>query len=404
MGAKTFLVWALTAGSRVRARLTSRRVNKRGRHPMPWAAPHQLRPGIVIAGFLQNEIGVGEAGRAVLAGVEASGMEHTAVNIDYGNRPDYPTKECCGPYDFDTTILVGTAHQVEDLQGYLGQRFFAGRKNIALWSWELEEFPFLDAASRFDEIWANSEFAACSLCGDVSVPVRTFPLPVRHPDKTSSDLEMLRLPHRPLFLFMFDYRSVLERKNPLGVIEAFSAAFTPGEGPILVLKSLNGVGKPEDHERVRSAASKRQDIILIEQYLERRVLDALLNRADCFVSLHRSEGFGFGIAEAMALAKPVIATGYSGNLDYMTEHNSFLVPYRLTDVPPGCDPYPVGARWAAPDLAEASRLMRLILEQPDLSHERGQRAAREITRTHGVEVAARFLREHIEGNARLGDR
>ena len=147
-----------------------------------------------------------------------------------------------------------------------------------------------------------------------------------------------------MFLFVFDFFSVLERKNPLGLIEAFTRAFRPGEGPMLVIKTING-------DSQRSTISKRcaprrragRDILVIDEYYSAEEKNALLGLCDCYVSLHRSEGLGLTMAEAMGLGKPVIATGYSGNLDFMTPENSYLVDYMMGAVPADCDPYPRGS-------------------------------------------------------------
>ena len=149
-----------------------------------------------------------------------------------------------------------------------------------------------------------------------------------------------------LFLSMFDHGSVLERKNPLGTIAAFTEAFSPSSGAVLILKSVNGEHDRFERDRVRAAAAPHPHVRLLEGYVSPAETHALIATADCFVSLHRAEGLGLGPAEAMALGKPVIATGYSGNLDYMTRENAYLVDYtlrsgraRLLALPGGC---PVG--------------------------------------------------------------
>ena len=172
--------------------------------------------------------------------------------------------------------------------------------------------------------------------------------------------ERLGFPRRFLFLFLFDFLSVLQRKNPLGLIEAFTRAFSPDEGPVLVIKSINGSLRASELEQVRMAAAGRPDILVVDRHYSAEEKNALLGACDCYVSLHRSEGLGLTLAEAMALGKPVIATGYSGNLHFMTPDNSYLVDYTLSAVPPACGPYPTTARWAAPDLGHAARLLRMV--------------------------------------------
>ncbi len=141
----------------------------------------------------------------------------------------------------------------------------------------------------------------------------------------------LGLPEGFVFLFVFDYASVFERKNPVGLVRAFKQAFAPGEGPVLAIKSINGGVHLTKREWLHYEAEGRPDIVLLEEYLPAGHKDALLAACDCYVSLHRAEGFGLTMAEAMALGKPTIATGYSGNLEFMTPENSYLVGWQRGD-------------------------------------------------------------------------
>ena len=171
--------------------------------------------------------------------------------------------------------------------------------------------------------------------------MHTVPLPVPIPRRSETVTRgSLHLPDGFLFLFAFDFFSIFERKNPLGLIRAFTRAFRAGEGPTLVIKTINGDRKLHDLEKLRAATEGRQDIIVIDEDYSAEEKNSLLGLCDCYVSLHRSEGLGLTMAEAMGLGKPVIATGYSGNLDFMTAENSYLVDYTMGAVPAGSDPYP----------------------------------------------------------------
>ncbi len=147
---------------------------------------------------------------------------------------------------------------------------------------------------------------------------------------------------------MFDFHSVIERKNPIGVIEAFRKAFAPESGASLVIKCINRETQPDEYDRLRFAARGHPDVHIIDRYVSAQEKDAMLAASDCYVSLHRSEGFGLTPAEAMYLGKPVIATGYSGNLDYMTPENSYLVDYELRRIGEGNFPYPRTASGRTP--------------------------------------------------------
>ena len=179
------------------------------------------------------------------------------------------------------------------------------------------------------------------------------------------DRRELGLPgDRTIFLFCFDLMSVLERKNPLGLVDAYRRAFGPEDGALLVLKIVNGDKCVPDLEALRLAVADRSDIMVIDEYYDAKHLAALMNAADCYVSLHRSEGFGLTMAESMALGKPVIATAYSGNMDFMSPETAYLVRWTKGSVPPDCAPYPIGANWAEPDLDEAARLLRRVFDTP----------------------------------------
>jgi glycosyltransferase involved in cell wall biosynthesis len=170
---------------------------------------------------------------------------------------------------------------------------------------------------------------------------------------------------------------VFERKNPVALVRAVRAAFRPDDRLSLVVKVSNGVAEPEQMARLRAEVA---DVggRLLEGTFSRSDTDSLLAACDCYASLHRSEGFGFTLAEAMLLGKPTLATDYSGNLDFMTAENSFLVPYRLVEMGKAIGPYPAEAVWAEPDIEQAAGLLRHIFEHREEARLVGLRAKREL--------------------------
>lgn len=254
-----------------------------------------------------------------------------------------------------------------------------------------------DSFALVDEVWAISEFSRRAIAAATEKPVFAFPLPVVAPQaRPGLDRATLGLPGGFLFLFCFDFASITERKNPHGLIRAFSAAFAPGEGPTLVLKAVNGTSGLADLEALKLHAAERPDIMVIDRYLDHDEIAALMAACDCYASLHRSEGFGLTMAESMALGKPVIATGYSGNLDFMDDRTAYLVPWTEGVVPANCAPYPEGARWAEPDLDAAAQLMRRVVEHPDEAAAVGARAQHAVLTEHGLAARAAILRERFD--------
>jgi SAM-dependent methyltransferase len=197
------------------------------------------------------------------------------------------------------------------------------------------------------------------------------------------------------FLFVFDYRSVFRRKNPLGLVEAFKRAFEPGEGPSLVIKSIFSEQFPERRDELVAAVADRPEIHLLEENVSAAAKNAMVANCDCYVSLHRSEGLGLTMAEAMYFGKPVIATAYSGNLDFMTADNSFLVSAPGAKIGPGAAPYDPEGMWAEPDLDFAARMMRDVYNDPVVREERARRGATDIRLTHSPEAAADWLETRI---------
>jgi glycosyltransferase involved in cell wall biosynthesis len=357
-------------------------------------------PGINVVGLLEAELGIGEIGRKLAVAAERAGIPTATVTYRHTqSRQEHHFQqrgESTAPYD--TNLICVNADGLAHLRRDLGAGLFAGRYSIGVWFWELSRFPpsLHEGFDLIDEVWVGSDFVRAAISGETSKPVHVVPVPLEPPTVSSLSRSEFDPPDAFLFLFSFDFFSVFERKNPLGLVEAFRRAFEPGEGPVLVIKSINGEKKAAELQNLRRAASDRPDIRIVDRYLLPPEKDALTQFCDCYVSLHRSEGLGLTMAEAMSLGKPVIATGYSGNLTFMNGDNSYLVRHRLTVTPPGCDPYPPGIEWAEPDLDHAAELMRRVYERPDEALEVGERARRDLQEHHSVDQAAAFIRHRLD--------
>jgi glycosyltransferase involved in cell wall biosynthesis len=247
-----------------------------------------------------------------------------------------------------------------------------------------------------DEVWVASEFGRACLDQVSPVPVVKMPLPVVAPDPPTVGRAHFGLPERAfIFLFMFDVSSQTERKNPRAVVRAFRQADLAHEQAVLVLKYSNTAYDPEAVRLLREEA-EGLNVVLLDGYMERTELAALLSVADCYVSLHRAEGFGLTMAEAMRLGKPVIATAYSGNMDFMTPDTAYLVDHRIVPIVRDYGPYLRGFVWADPDVEHAARLMRDVVENRDEAARRGSLAAAHIAAGWHPGVTGEAVRRRLE--------
>jgi glycosyltransferase involved in cell wall biosynthesis len=366
---------------------------------------------VQVAGYFKGVMGTGEHARQLAGALQTQGIPVVTRTLHPDGSPEDDQLalqlddagslsgdgHAADPYA-QFNLLCANADMVPAVATQLGEEFFAGRYTIGFWAWEVSAFPeaFLPAFSQIDEVWVGSRHVRDAVAAIATVPVITIPQPVALAPDADRAPPPPDLPSGFRFLFAFDYLSVFERKNPLATIAAFTRAFAPGSDATLIIKTINDDCDTMAHERVRAAVAAHPDIHLIEQRLTRPDRDGLLNAADCYVSLHRAEGFGYTLAESMWLGKPVIATGYSGNLDFMTPANSYLVNHHLVPIGPGNPPYPADGQWAEPDIEHAAALMREVYERRDEARDRGKRAAAEVRSSHGPEAAGRAMARRLD--------
>jgi glycosyltransferase involved in cell wall biosynthesis len=378
-------------------------------HEKP-ALPRGGRPDLSmkVTGLLTGTLGLGEAARGYVRALEASDIPVSTSTVDVRQfveltreahegyaRVEYA--DLRGAEQAGFNLICINADELVRFAELVGGDYFSQRPSIGVWAWETDHVPerWHGAFELLDEIWVYSKYVAENLGCAAPIPVRRIPPPVSAPDAGTDELD-LGVPQGFRFLFMFDFFSTIQRKNPVGLIEAFRRAFEAGEGPQLVIKTLNGVHRPEALEEVLWAARDRPDIHVIDRSLSARERDALVAGCDSYVSLHRSEGFGLTLAECMALGKPVIGTAFSANTDFMTTDNSYLIPHGMTRVGADCEVYPPEGTWADPDVDEAARLMRRVVEQPEEARIKGERARRDIERLYSPQAVGALIRSRLE--------
>jgi glycosyltransferase involved in cell wall biosynthesis len=363
-------------------------------------------PGLNIIGWMQGEFGLGEAGRLMVKAASAAGLPHCVISSgdlpirhldpfaftrsDPRQRPPYAVNLLCVNTD-------GTPRLLAEVPNALPPDIY----RVGFWFWEVDlpqdGVDALNAAlSLVDEIWVASDFVADLFRPYTQKPITVLPLAVIPPSPTFLRRADLGLPDdRAIFVASFDVLSTPERKNPWAVVKAYRQAVGPDDGAYLVVKSINGWHRTDVLAELTDLADGRPDIEIRDGYISRAEMHALIQLSDAYISLHRAEGFGLGPANAMAAGKPVIATGYSGNLSFMDSENSLLVPYELTAVGPGNSVYPEDGRWAEPDLDVASRHIRWVLDQPGNAATLGERARSSIARTNSVTVAGEAVARRL---------
>ncbi len=269
---------------------------------------------------------------------------------------------------------------------------------IGYWYWELETIPphWRAQAGQVDELWTATRFVGDALRERFDLPVRVIMPGLEHPVFERLPRSHFGLPEDILlFTFTFHMASIMERKNPLGLIAAFIRAFGKDDTVGLVLKTSFGHMYPEQLAELRAAGEGYNVIIIDAVYTQGEVL-ALMDACDCYVSLHRSEGYGLTMAEAMLLGKPVIATAYSGNLDFMSEETSLLVRYDLVTLDRDYPPYKAGTHWAHASIDHAAECMRRVRDDPAWARAMGAKAKADLQARMALETSGHKIRERLK--------
>ena len=339
--------------------------------------------GIDVIGYLTTESGVGQAGRNLLSGVEKSGLPFTSCNIQQSGSRATADVRIDNELRNRIAAVAVNADQFGHVIEAVGSEYFKDRYVIGQWFWEVEDFPkhLKPAFGYVNEIWAPTRHIKKILeaHSPAETPITYMPLSFNQkPRNLAASKEKFGFSEDFMFLFVFDFLSVFNRKNPLAVIDAYIQQFRSMEKSFLVIKTINGHHRPEQMEMLKVATRSRSDILIIDGYFDSELSSELIGICDCYVSLHRAEGLGLTMLEAMSFGKPVIATNYSGNCDFMDDQNAFLVPYELTRIGQGSEPYAENGMWAQPDATKAAECMRNVFENRTESALVGENAIRSV--------------------------
>lgn len=335
----------------------------------PLQQPIKNEFGVNLIGYAFGELGIGEDVRMAAHACQAAGIPFCVIDFNPGSnvrQEDHSIAQwVTDEPQYGINLVCLTALEHLRLFVERGTELFRDRYTIGYWPWELHNWPanWEHCFNLIDEAWASSQHIEQAMRRISPVPVHWMPMAVRLPPEIDLSAPRQRarfgLPQdKTLFVFSFDGNSFASRKNPLGVLEAFQRAFKTSDQHVgLVIKCMRSYPHNSMWQQIKAAAHHDKRIYVIDEILDKVDVLELYRACDCFVSLHRAEGFGRGIAEALLLGLEVIATDHGGNTDFCRIAGSRLIPYKMTKL--NLDDYveSSGQLWAEPDISAAAKAL-----------------------------------------------
>ena len=325
--------------------------------------------GINLIGSFSQESGLGQSCRLTAKAIERAGIPHAFIDFAPTaqlNRDNHEFDDRLSTeYKYGINLFHINMHEFHKAWQILDRNVWQGHYNVAYWLWEMQEFPeeWVPMIAQLDEIWTPAEFVSEAVRRVTDKPVRTIPYAVEAPYDETCGREHFGLPEdRFLVLMLFDSNSISERKNPYGVIEAYKKAFTAEDKTALVIKIGNASDKELD---ALKKDLEGYEIYFVREMLPKKEVNSLIRCCDVYVSLHRSEGYGLVLAEAMKLGGPTVATNYSANTEFQDETRACMIPYVLREIGKNLYPYKKNYFWAVPDTDCAGEALRHLYEDRD---------------------------------------
>jgi glycosyltransferase involved in cell wall biosynthesis len=358
--------------------------------------------GVNLIGNICAESGLGQSCRLVASALDKTGFPLSIYKYEQlgaeGQGDHSWENRLSKELPYDVNLIHINPHELGLAFIQQDASVWNYRYNIGYWLWELEEFPdeWIPCFQCLDEIWAPSEFICNAIRKKTTLPVRCMPYYVDVHIGTIYDRKHFGIPEdKFLYLMMYDQSSCMERKNPIGVLNAFKMAFEKeNENVGLVIKINNPT--PESRKQIRSVLDGYTNVYLIEETLSRDEVNSLTKCVDVVVSLHRAEGFGLVLAEAMLLGTPTVATNWSSNTEFMNENVACMVDYELITIEKDMPPFKAGNRWADANLDQAAEYMKKLYEDKEY-YEMIRKNAKEYAKEKlGMDQAAGRIRERLK--------
>lgn len=331
--------------------------------------------GINLIGDIRAETGLGQSMRIIARMLKESDIPFVILQIDSPGGLEHDNRmwddKICEEVVYGINLIHINPNIWAEKYCELDRRVLDFRYNIAFWLWELEVFP-LEWASNIDtidEIWVPSDFISLSIKARTDKPVITVPYIIKLDKIGYLKRSYFGLPSDVfLYLVMYDFKSVSERKNPMGAINAYKKAFKKNENRVGLVIKVNHLKNEKELYKIKQELKGYNNIYFITKNLSRNEIESLISIVNVFVSLHRSEGFGLPLAEAMCMGTPVIATNWSATTEFMNQTCACLVNYDLVQIEKDIGPYKKGNRWAEPNIDHAAFFMRKLYEDADFYH------------------------------------
>jgi len=383
---------------------------REGPYCVAFARAH-ARTGMNIVGFFTADLGIGESARCMARAADAAAIPTALVPLKLNCKNRLGDTTFAGRLQDTNPFGVNVIHldppAARDIDHHHGAGFRAGKYNIGFFAWELPEYPdsWMPSLDFFDEIWCPSDFVRESIAPKAPFPVLTMPHSISF-ERPKEGKEVLRarlgIPNGPfLFLCLFDLNSYTARKNPRAVVDAFQLSGLAGPTAALVIKVQNADANAADYEALVDSVRDIPGTVIIKHTLSRSDVYALEAACDCFVSLHRSEGFGLAVTECMYLGKPVISTDWSATAEYVDAECGLPIRYSLVQLEETHGPYTRGSTWAEPDVGHAAQLMRNIALSPADAARIGAAARQTIEERFSPAVIGARYRRRLEAIASL---